>query len=178
MFLNCGVGDSWESLGAHADPTSSSLIQEISPEFLTIHWKHRCWNSNTLATWCEELTQKRPWCWERLKAGEGNDRRWNGWTASLTQWTWVWVNSGSWWWTGRPSMLWFTGLLRVGHDWETELNWTHRKKKRKRKPSRVAGYKIYMLKTNTWKLKRCNNEHDLNPLQYSCLENPMDGGAS
>ena len=56
------------------------------------------WNSNTLATWCKELTHlKRPWCWERLKAGgEGDDRRWDGCMASLTQWTWVWVNSGSW----------------------------------------------------------------------------------
>ena len=53
-------------------------------------------NSNTLATWCEELTHlKRPWCWERLRAGgEGDDRRWDGWMASLTQWTWVWVSSG------------------------------------------------------------------------------------
>ena len=51
-------------------------------------------------------------------------RGWDGWMASLTQWTWIWVNSGSWWWTGRPGMLWFMGLQRVGHDWATELNWT------------------------------------------------------
>ena len=59
------------------------------------------------ATWCEELTHwKRPWCGERLKAGEeGDDRGWDGWMSSLTQWTWVWVNSGSWWWTGRPGVL-------------------------------------------------------------------------
>ena len=85
------------------------------------------WNSNTLATWCEELTHwKRPWCWERLRAGEGDDRGWDGMRcmASLTQWTWVWVNSGSWWWTGRPGMLQSMGLQKVGHDWETELNWT------------------------------------------------------
>ena len=56
--------------------------------------------------------------------GEGDNRGWDGWMASLTQWTWVWVNSGSWWWTGRPGMLWFMGLQRVGHDWVTELNWT------------------------------------------------------
>ena len=49
---------------------------------------------------------------------------WDGWMASLTQWTWVWVNSGSWWWTGRPGVLRFMGLQRVGHDWATELNWT------------------------------------------------------
>ena len=74
----------------------------------------------------EELTHwKRPWCWERLKvAGEGDDRRQDGWMASPTQWTWVWVNSRSWWWTGRPGMLQSMGSQRVGHDWATELNWT------------------------------------------------------
>ena len=77
------------------------------------------------ATCCKELTHwKRPWCWERLKVGEGDDRGWDGWMASLTQWTWVWVNSGSWWWTGTPGMLQSMGSQRVGHDWETELNWT------------------------------------------------------
>ena len=67
---------------------------------------------------------KRPWCWEWLKAGgEGDDRGWDGWRASLTQWTWVWGSSGSWWWTGKPGMLQSMGLQRVGHDWVTELNW-------------------------------------------------------
>ena len=56
--------------------------------------------------------------------GEGYDRGWDGWMASPTQWIWVWVNSGSWWWTGRPGVLQFMGLQRVGHDWATELNWT------------------------------------------------------
>ena len=65
---------------------------------------------------------KRPWCWERLgTGGEGNDRGWDGWMASLTQWTWVWVNAGSWWWTGRPGALRFMGSQWVGHDWATEL---------------------------------------------------------
>ena len=65
------------------------------------------------------------WCWEGLGAGgKGDDRGWDGWMASQTQWTWVWVNSGSWWWTGRPGMLQFMGLQRVGHDWAIELNWT------------------------------------------------------
>ena len=75
-------------------------------------------------TWCEQLTHlKRPWCWERLgTGGEGDDRGWDGWMASLTQWTWVWLNSGSWWWTGRPGMLWFMGSQGVRHDWATELN--------------------------------------------------------
>ena len=81
----------------------------------------------TLATSCEELTHwKRPWCWEGLGAGgEGDDRGWDGWTASLTRWVWVWVNSGSWWWTGRPGMLRFMGSQRVGHNWVTEVNWTN-----------------------------------------------------
>ena len=84
------------------------------------------WNSNTLATSCEELTHwKRLWCWEGLGAGgEGDDRGWDGWMASTTRWTWVWVNSGSWWWTGRPGVLRFMGLWRVGHDRATELNGT------------------------------------------------------
>ena len=74
----------------------------------------------------EELTHwKRLWCWEGLGAGgEGDDGGWDGWMASLTRWTWVWVNSGSWWWTGRPGVLWFMGSQRVGHYWATELNWT------------------------------------------------------
>ena len=65
-----------------------------------------------LATSCKELTHwKRPWCWEGLGAGgEGDDRGWDGWMASPTQWAWVWVNSGSWWWTGRPGVLQFMGL--------------------------------------------------------------------
>ena len=84
------------------------------------------WKSNTLATWCEELTHwKRCWCWERLKAGEqGDNRGWDGWMASLmsiTWWTWAWVNSGSWWWTGMPAVLQSMGLQRVRHDWVTEL---------------------------------------------------------
>ena len=65
---------------------------------------------------------KRPWCWERLKAGgEGDDRGWDGWMVSLTQWTWVWVNSRNWWWTGRPGMLQSMGSQRVRHDRATEL---------------------------------------------------------
>ena len=67
---------------------------------------------------------KRLWCWEGLGAGgEGDDRGWDGWMASLTRWTWVWVNSGSLWWSGRPGVLQFMGSQRVEHDWATELNW-------------------------------------------------------
>ena len=79
-----------------------------------------------MATWYEELTHlKRHWYWERLKVkGEGVDRGWDGCLAFPTQWTWVWINSGSWWWTGRPGVLQSMGSQRVGHhDWATELNW-------------------------------------------------------
>ena len=87
-------------------------------------WTQFCSISHSSS--CEELTHwKRPWCWEGLGAGgEGDDRRWDGWMASPTRWAWVWVNSGSWWWTGRPGMLQFMGSQRVRHDWVTELNWT------------------------------------------------------
>ena len=92
---------------------------------LGVHWKDWCWswNSSTLATWCKELTHlKRPWCWERLKAGgEGDIRGWNSWMASVTRWTWVWVNSGSWWWTGRPGVLQSMVSQIVRHKWVTEL---------------------------------------------------------
>ena len=93
-----------------------------------------------LATSCEELTHwKRPWCWEGLGAGgEGDDRGWDGWMASPTRWTWVWVNSGSWWWTGRPGVLRFRGSQRVGtwlSDW-TELNYMW-------KAFRIAVYNQY-----------------------------------
>ena len=109
--------------------SNQSILKEIS---LGVHWKDWCWswNSNTLATWCEELTHlKRPRCWEKLKAGgEGDNRGWDGWMASPTRWTWVWVNSGSWWWTGSPGVLWFMGSQIVRHDWATELNWTENAK--------------------------------------------------
>ena len=82
------------------------------------------WSSNTLATWYEELTHwKRPWCWDRLKAGEGDDRGWDGWMASPTWWTWVSASSGSWWWTGKPGVMQPMGSQGVGHEWVTELNW-------------------------------------------------------
>ena len=123
MLLNCGVGeDSWESLGLQGDPTSPFWRRSA----LGFLWKYWCWswNSNTLATWCEELTHwKRPWCWERLKAGgEGDDRGWDGLMASPTQWTWVWVNSGSWWWKGGLACCGPWGLRES--DTPEWLNWT------------------------------------------------------
>ena len=97
MLLNCGIGEnSWESLGLQGDPISSSKRKSV----LNIHWKDWSWswNSNTLATWCEKLTNwKRLWYWEKLKAGgEGDNREWDHWMASPTWWTWVWVGSRSW----------------------------------------------------------------------------------
>ena len=117
MLLDCGVGeDSWESFGLQGDPSSSSQKKSV----LNVHWKDWCWswNSKTLATWCEELIHlKRLWCWERLKVrGEGNNRGWDGWMVSLSQGTWVFVNSG------RPGMLQSMGSQIVGHDWAAELN--------------------------------------------------------
>ena len=103
--------------------TNQSILKEISPEYslegLMLKLKLQCFGH---LMWPFELTHlKRPWCWERLKAGEGNDRGWDGWMASLTRWTWVWVSSRSWRWTGKPGVLQSMGLQRVGHNWETEL---------------------------------------------------------
>ena len=102
-----------------------SILKEISPrcslEGLMLKLKlqyfgHLMWRVDSL---------EKTWCWQGLgTGGEGDYRGWDGWMASPTQWTWVWVNSGSWWWTGRPGVLQFMGLQRVRHDWGTELNWT------------------------------------------------------
>ena len=85
---------------------------KVTQNVLNIYWKDWCWSSNTVATWCEEQNHwKRPWCWERLKAGgEGGDRGWDGWMASLSQWTWGWANCGRQWRTGRPGVLPSMGL--------------------------------------------------------------------
>ena len=92
---------------------------------LNIQWKNWCWRwvSNTLATWCKELTYWNwPWCWERLRAGgEGDDRGWDGWMASLTQRTWVWASSGSWWQSGKPGVLQSMKLQRIEHDWTEQI---------------------------------------------------------
>ena len=118
MLLNSGVGeDSWESLGLQGHQNSPSERKSV----LNIHWKDWCWswNSNTLATWWEELIHwKRPWCWERLKA-EGDNRGWDGWMESLTWWPWVWASGGSWWWTGKPGLLQSMGLQRRLGNWTT-----------------------------------------------------------
>ena len=102
-----------------AKRSNQSILKEIN---LNIHWKDWCWSSNTLATWCKELTHlKRPWFWERLKAGgKGDNKGWDGWMASPTQ-TWVWASFRRW--TGKPGVRQSMGSQRVGHDWVTELNW-------------------------------------------------------
>ena len=105
--------------------SNQSILKEISSEYslegLMLKLKLQYFGHL-----CEELTHlKRPWRWERLKVGgEGDVRGWDGWMTLPTRWTWVWVNAGSWWWTGRPGMLQSMGLQTVGHDWVTELNWT------------------------------------------------------
>ena len=129
MLLNCGVReDSWE-VPWTARRSNQSILKEISPgcslEGLMLKLKLQYFGH--LMRRADSL--ERPWCWEGLRAGgEGDDQGWDGWMASLTRWTWVWVNSRSWWWTGRPGVLWFMGWQRVGHDWATELNWIWVKK--------------------------------------------------
>jgi len=120
---------------------------------------------------------KRLWCWEELGAGgEGDDRGWDGWMASLTRWTWVWVNSESWWWTGRPGVLRFMGSQRVGHD-----NWTEHM---------LGAYQVALVVKNlpaiacrhkrhqydVWSGRSLRGGHG-KPFQYSCLENRTDRGA-
>ena len=127
MPLNCGVGEDLES------PLDCKEIQPVHPK------GNQSWvfigrtdaeaeTPTFLGTWCEELTHlKRPRGWENLKVGgEGDGRGWDSWMASLIRWTWVWVNSRSWWWTGKPGALQSLGSQRGGHDWDTELNWWNR----------------------------------------------------
>ena len=104
-------------------------ISVINLKLLIISETNNCTSLNfphisRLKIMVNYVTLEKNWCWEGLGAGgEGDDRGWDGWMASRTRWTWVWVNSGSWWWTGRPGVLWFMGSQRVGHDGATELNW-------------------------------------------------------
>ena len=123
MLLNCGVGeDSWESLGLQGDPVHSKGDQSW------VFIGRTDAEAETLIPWPPHVKSwliGKDWCWEGLGAGgEGDDRGWDGWMAPLTQWTWLWVNSRSWWWTGRPGVLWYMGLQRVGHDWVTDLIWS------------------------------------------------------
>ena len=125
MLLNCGVEKTLEG------PLDCKEIQPVhlkgSQSWVFIGGTDIEAETSILwPPWCEELTHlKIPWCWERFRLGEeGDDRGWDGWMASLTRWTQVWVDSGSWWWTGRPGVLQSMGSQRFGHNWVTELNCT------------------------------------------------------
>ena len=107
--------------------SNQSVLKEISPKYslegLMLKLKLQYFGQ---VMWRTDSFEK-TWCWERLKVGgEGNCTGWVGWRASLTQWTGVWVNSRSWWWTKRPVVLQSMALQRVGHDCVTELNCTER----------------------------------------------------
>ena len=105
--------------------SNQSILKEISPEYSLegLMLKLKLQYLGHLMRKVDSF--EKSWCWERLRAGEeGDDRGWDGWMVSPTQWTWVWVDSGSWWWIGSPVMLWFMGSQRVRHNWATELNWT------------------------------------------------------
>ena len=96
--------------------SSGCLLEELMLKLKLQYFGHLMGRANSL---------EKALMLERLRAwGEGDDRGWDGWMASVTQWTWVWVNSGSWWWTGKPDVLQSMGSQRVGHDWATELTWT------------------------------------------------------
>ena len=121
MPLNCGVGED-SRIPRTARRSNQSILKEISPEYSLegLMLKLKLQYFGHLMRRADYM--KRPWCWERLRAGgEGDDRGWDGWMTSLTQWTWVWVNSRSWWWTGRPDMLQYMGSQTVRHNWVTEL---------------------------------------------------------
>ena len=147
--------------------SNQSILKEISPgcSLLGLMLKLKL---QYLATWCEELTHwKRPWCWERLSPeGEGDDRGWDGWMASPTQWTWVQASSGRWWRTGKPGMLQSMGSQRVEHDWVTEQQQSgiykeclQQQQKKNKQPILKNGHwtwiyispRLHKHETNTWK---------------------------
>ena len=104
------------------------ILKEISPEYSLegLMLKLKLQYFGYLMQRADSL--EKPWCWERLKAGgEGDDRGWDGWMASLTWWTWFWASPGSWWWTGKPGVLQSMGGCKESDTTEllnwTELNW-------------------------------------------------------
>ena len=134
LKLGLEKAEEWEiklptSAGSWKKQESSRENVFLEHPVLGVHWKDWCWswNSSTLATWCKELTRwKRPSCWERLRTGgEGDDGGWDGWMASPTRCTWVGVDSGSSWWTGKPGLLRFLGHKES--DTTERLNWTEEK---------------------------------------------------
>ena len=123
MLLSCGFGEDLRVPWTARRP-NQSILKEISPDYSLegpmLKMKLILWLPDA-KNW---LIGERPRCWESLKAGgEGVDRGWDGWMASLTEWTWIWASSGSWWWTGKADVLRCMGLQRVKHNWVTELNW-------------------------------------------------------
>ena len=118
MLSNCGAGeDSWDSKIKQIKPVNPKGNQP----WILIGRTDAETQAPTLATWCEELTHwKRPWCWERLRAGEEGNRGWDGWMASRTHWAWVWASSRRWQRTGKPGVLRSMGLQRVGYNWATQ----------------------------------------------------------
>ena len=124
MLLNCGIGeDSWESLGLQRR-SNQSIPKAISPEYSLegLMLKLKLQYFGHLMQRAVSL-EKTLMLGKIEGGGEGDNRGWDDWMASLTQWAWVWVDSGSWWWTGRPGVLCFMGS-RVRYDWVTELNWS------------------------------------------------------
>ena len=134
MLLNCGVGEDSVVLQSWtARRSNQSILKEINPEYslqgLMLKLKLQYFGHLMRRPDSMEKTLmthwKRSWCWAGLGAGgEGNDRGWDGWMASPTRCTRVWVYSRSWWWTGRPGMLQFMGSQRVRQDWVTDLIWS------------------------------------------------------
>ena len=104
--------------------SNQSILNQISPQYSLegLMLKLKLQYFGHLMQRIDSL--ERRWCWERLKAGEWDDRGWDGWMASLTWWTRIWASSGSLWMTGEPGVLHSMGLQRVGHNWASELNWT------------------------------------------------------
>ena len=160
MLLNCGVGeDSWESFGLQGDPPSPSQRKSV----LNINWKDWCWswNSNSLATWSEDLTHwKRSWCWARLKlAGEGDNRGWDGWMASLTRRTWEALGIGD----GQGSLTCCSPWGRKESDQTEWLNWTEM-------------YKIWIIRI-TWYLREIstmNYIQNLSHLYFTPIHDMLD----
>ena len=125
MLLNCGVKTLESPLDCKEIQPGSSYRKSVR----SIHWKDWFWSriSNTFTTWCKELTQlKRPWCWDRWKArAEGNNRGWDWWMASLTQWTWIWGKLQELVIEKEASCVQYMGSQRFRHDCVTELNSTN-----------------------------------------------------
>ena len=120
MFLNCGAWeDFWVSLGLQGDPTSQSTIfiggTNAEAEALIL------WPIGVKSQLIGKKKKKKPWCWDRLRAGGEEDcRGWDGRMTSLTQWTWTWTRPGRQWRTGKSAVLYFMGPQRVGHVFVTE----------------------------------------------------------